>query len=173
MPAHVTAEPLSVRFQLPDGTDWTADLSGLSNRHLAADLASGLPLLTHPHGGIGSSKTADFYASGLRRMVEELTDAGFTGGAAGLTRPLMVRYWLAATPRRNQITRRLLAGFDLATGMLAEPIREHLRGRPLKPKAPSKPLAPYTEAEWATLMRRCEEITSEVFSRNCMSHETS
>lgn len=164
MPAVITADPLSAQFLLPDGTSWTADLSGLSNPRLAADLALGLPLLTHPHGGIGTSKTAEFYAGGLRRMVEELTDAGFTGGAAQLTRPVMVRYWLAATPRRNQITRRLLEGFDAATGLLAEPIREHLRGRPLKPKTPSKPHVPYTEAEWATLIDRCEQITGEAFA---------
>jgi hypothetical protein len=160
MPAIVTGEPLSVRFEFPDGTTWTASLDGLPNPRMAEDLAHGLPSLTHPLGGIATRRTATFYVSALRRMVHELTEAGFTGGAAELTRSTLIRYWLASTPFREALTRGLLHGFDTATGHrhLDSEVRAHLRGKALKKKPTYKPLAPYSEREWATLIDRCQTV---------------
>lgn len=128
MPAVVNTEPLSVHFQFPNATTWTARLAGLPNPRLAADLAQGLPHLTHPLGGIATRCRASHYVTTLRRMVHELTDAGFTGGAEDLTRPLLIRYWMAAAAQREALTRGLLAGFDSA--------RVACRGRPCSPDGP-------------------------------------
>ncbi|MGW0522134.1 hypothetical protein [Crossiella sp. NPDC003009] len=68
MPAIVTTTPLSVRFEFPDGTTWTARLDGLPNPRLAEDLAQGLPMLTHPLGGIAARATAGNYIGALRCM---------------------------------------------------------------------------------------------------------
>jgi hypothetical protein len=164
MPAVVTTEPLSVRFEFSTGTTWTARLDGLPNRRLADDLARGLPLLTHPLGGIAARKTAVAYASALRCMVRELADAGFAGGAADLTRAALVEYWLSATAFREALTRGLLAGYDTATGQLDDAVRAHLQGRALKTKPAYSALAPYTEREWATLIDRCQRVIDDAWT---------
>lgn len=158
MPATMIVEPLSVRFGFPNGTTWTADLAGLPNPQLAADLARGLPYLTHPLGGIATRATATSYIVALRCMVRELADAGFAGGAAELTRPALIQYWLTVPCWRERLTRGLLAGFDSVGGLLDVQVREHLRGRALKLRPASTPLAPYTEREWTVLTDRCQTI---------------
>jgi hypothetical protein len=164
MPAIVTTTPLSVRFEFPDGTTWTARLDGLPNPRLAEDLAQGLPMLTHPLGGIAARATAGNYIGALRCMVRELTAAGFTGSAADLTRSILIRYWMSVTAFREADTRLLLTGYDSATGRLDAQVRAHLNGRALKTKPPYKPLAPYTEREWATLVERCQSIIADAHS---------
>lgn len=161
MPAIVTTTPLSVRFEFPDATTWTARLHGLPNPRLAEDLAQGLPMLTHPLGGIAARATAGSYIGALRCMVRELTAAGFTGGAAELTRAVLVRYWMSVTAYREADTRLLLTGYDAATGRLDAQVRAHLNGRALKTKPAYKPLAPYTEREWTTLVERCQGIITD------------
>jgi hypothetical protein len=101
MPAIVTVEPLSVCFEFPNGTTWTVHLDGLPNPRLAADLASGLPFLTHPLGGIATRSTALSYVCALRRVVHELAAAWFAGNAAELTRTTLIQCWrrLDAVPR--------------------------------------------------------------------------
>lgn len=164
MPAIVTTQPLSVRFEFPDGTSWAARLDGLPNPQLAEDLAQGLPMLTHPLGGIGARATAGNYIGALRCMVRELTAAGFTGGAADLTRSILIRYWMSVSAFREADSRVLLAGYDAATEQLDTQVRAHLDGRALKAKPAYKPLAAYTEREWATLVDRCQSIISDAHS---------
>jgi hypothetical protein len=166
MPASVVTEPLAVRFVFPDGTGWTARLDGLANPTLAADLARGLPMLTHPHGGIATRHTAGQYVQALRAMVADLAAAGFTGGAAELTRAVLVRYWLASTHLREMYSRKLLAGFDAVAGGLDPGVREHLAGRPLHVAAPTRPLQPYTEQQWDRLRDCCEQVINDGWARH-------
>jgi hypothetical protein len=97
MPATVIEDPLAVRFVLRDGSELVAPLDGSANPVLAHDLAVGVGAHAHPHGGITAKRSAYSYATAARQMVAELAEQGFTGSAAELTRPLLMRYWLGGS----------------------------------------------------------------------------
>jgi len=120
MPATVIEDPLAVRFILRDGSELVAPLDGSANPVLAHDLAVGMAANAHPHGGITAKRSAYSYATAARQMVAELAEQGFTGSAAELTRPLLMRYWLGGSFRRESCTRNVLRGFDRVTAALTE-----------------------------------------------------
>ncbi|WP_405738558.1 hypothetical protein OG422_01005 [Streptomyces sp. NBC_01525] len=151
MPATITEEPLSVRFIFNDGSRYVADLDGLPNPELAHDLAQGLASNAHPHGGIGTKRTATGYAVSLRQMVVKLAEAGFTGLASDLTRPVLMRFWLAGNAVHERNTRMILKGFDAVTGALRTEVREYLAGNKLHVKPRTRPYRAYTDGEWERL----------------------
>ncbi|KOV87303.1 hypothetical protein ADL01_05020 [Streptomyces sp. NRRL WC-3618] len=89
MPAEVIRDPLSLRLSLPGHETYVLTIGDLPNPVLAADLAEGLVAAVHPNGPIAKPGTANSFFYTLRRAVRELADAGFTGSAAELTRPVL------------------------------------------------------------------------------------
>ncbi|MBT2480802.1 hypothetical protein [Streptomyces sp. ISL-94] len=148
MPAHIHHDPLRVEFVFPDGSRYVTAFDTLPNQPLVAELIAGFPELVHPHGTIAARGTAAQYATGLRRMVRWLADEGFTGGMSDLTRPLLLRYWLAASIYRADMARALLRAAHQTSGTLAPDVVRFLNGRPNKVRPKTTPLQPYTEAEW-------------------------
>ncbi|MFE1317725.1 hypothetical protein [Kitasatospora phosalacinea] len=151
MPATVTRDPLSVRFIFNDGSRYVASLDGLPNPELARDLAQGLASNAHPHGGIGTKRTAMVYAVSLRQMVTKLAEAGFTGPASDLTRAALMRFWLAGKAEHERNTRMILKGLDTGTGALRTEVREYLAGNKLHVKPRTRPYRAYTDGEWERL----------------------
>lgn len=165
MPATVVTKPLSVHFVLPDGTQWTASLEGLPNPRLARDLAVGMAENTHPTGAIGKKRVAEYRAVALRQMVKKLSAAGFTGAASDLTRPVLMRYWLASTRARESETRLLLKGFDQVTGGLRPDVRTYLEGAPIQANQVTRAHEAYTDGEWERLEAACRTAVDGIWSR--------
>ncbi|MGY6657646.1 hypothetical protein ACXIZN_36345 [Amycolatopsis sp. TRM77291] len=161
MPASVVEEPLSVRCVFPDETTWTARLNGLPNPRLALDLARGLAMLVHPHGRVTRQGTVATYAVTARKMTRELAEAGFSGGGSELTRPVLLRFWMACTNADERRSRMLLRGYDAASGALKPEIREHLAGRSLHIEPRRGTYKPYTEAEWNRLVECCKKTVDD------------
>ncbi|WP_431040771.1 hypothetical protein ACQUSR_01930 [Streptomyces sp. P1-3] len=166
MPATVIDEPLAVHFLFADGSQWTAALDGLPNLELARDLAHGLTANAHPHGGIGAKRTAAVYAVSLRQMVIKLSAAGFTGSASDLTRPLLMRFWLAGKHAHERNTRMILKGFDAITGTLRPEVREYLAGNKLHVKPRTGPYTAYTDDEWERLETACRNLVDDSWARH-------
>lgn len=160
MPASVIDDPLAVHFLLRDGEQWTAELDGLPNPRLARDLARGLAENAHPHGGIGTRNTANFYAISLRQMVISLSADGFDGPASELTRAVLMRYWLTTWYDREIQTRMLLAGYDEVVGALRPEVRAYIAGNPIQKEQATRPHRAYTDAEWARLEAACRSVLS-------------
>jgi len=97
--------------------------------------------------------------------VTSLAARGFDGGAAGLRRGLLVEYWMGARSFRweNRL-RRMLCGFDTATGRLDPGVRELLAGRPYASTPHRQPLPPYSEREWARLASACQAIAGKSYA---------
>ncbi|MBK3623294.1 hypothetical protein JHN59_00185 [Streptomyces sp. MBT49] len=166
MPATVVTKPLSVHFVLPDGTQWTARLEGLPNPRLARDLALGMAENTHPTGAIGKKRVAEYRAVALRQMVKKLSAAGFTGAASDLTRPVLMRYWLAGTRARESETRLLLKGFDQVTGGLRPDVRAYLAGAPIQANQVTEAHKAYTDGEWERLEASCRTRVDDIWARH-------
>jgi hypothetical protein len=161
MPARVIEEPLAVRFVLRNGREWTANLAGLPNHYLARDLAVGLAGCAHPHGGIGAVNPAKSYAVSVRQMVKKLAKTGFAGGAAELSKAMLLRFWLAGTHERECDTRILLKALDEATGCLRPEVRAMLEGRAILPHPPVGTYVAYTDGEWERLETACRTVIDE------------
>jgi hypothetical protein len=155
MPARVVDEPLAVQFAFANGTAWTVRLHDLPNQTLVRDLAIGLAMRAHPHGGVGTRRTAQNEAAALRHMVQTVSKDGFAGNAAELTPAVLLRYWLSCGYARESMNRILLRSLDAVTGALSAAVREHVGGRYLHDVKRTHPRAPYTEAEWQRLGAAC------------------
>src|SRR6266508_6504683 len=151
MPARVVDDPLGVEFTFGNGTRLSVALHDLPNQALARDLAVGLAMRAHPHGGVGTRRTAGNEAAALRHMVNTVSGSGFTGAAADLTPAVLLRYWLACGYARESMNRLLLRSVDAATGALSDAVREHVNGRYLHDVQRTHPHAPYTDGEWRRL----------------------
>lgn len=156
MPAEVIEDPLGVRFSFPGGRGWSARLDGLPNPRLALDLAHGTVRCFHPYGRGNAPHTARHYVVAVRNIVRALAEAGFTGPAGELTRPMLLRYWMTCGPALESSTRKLLRGFDAATGALNPQVREHLAGRAIHAAPKNGTYQPYTDIEWDRLTRCCQ-----------------
>jgi len=165
MPATVIDEPLAVLFVLDDGSRWTAALDGLPNPALARDLAQGMAANARPHGGIGAMSTAEDYAVGLRQMVIKLSEAGFTGTAAELTRPKLVQLWMASSWINESRQRLTLKGFDSVTGALDPEVRAYLTGRQVQTRKATHQYQAYTDGEWERLEAACRKVVDESWSQ--------
>ncbi|MFF2128720.1 hypothetical protein ACFVW1_25685 [Streptomyces olivochromogenes] len=161
MPATITEEPLAVHFLFNDGSQWSAALDGLPNPDLARDLAQGLAANAHPHGGIGAKTTAAVYAVSLRQMVIKLASAGFAGSASDLTRPALMRFWIAGRHEHERNTRMILKGLDAVTGALRPEVREYLAGNKLHAKPRTQPYGAYTDSEWERLESACRKLVDD------------
>ena len=166
MPATVIEDPLAVRFVLRDGSELVAPLDGSANPVLAHDLAVGMAANAHPHGGITAKRSAYSYATAARQMVAELAEQGFTGSATELTRPLLMRYWLGGSFRRESCTRNVLRGFDRVTAALRPEVRAYLEGRMIQAPPPSQPSEAYTDAEWDRLETACRRVVDDAWARH-------
>ncbi|GGZ63762.1 hypothetical protein [Streptomyces rubiginosohelvolus] len=161
MPAIVIDDPLSVRCWFNNGTEWTFPLSGLPNEQLARDLALGMAANSHPHGGIGARRTATGYAVSVRQTVKKLAREGFTGSASDLSRPLVMRYFLASSHEREREVRMILKGFDRETGRLAPEVRAYLKGKQVQQKHRSRPYRAYSDGEWERLESSLRQVVDE------------
>lgn len=166
MPAAVSDDPLTLQFEFPNGTSWAASLADLPNLELARDLAQGLVQLVHPHGTVASKPTAVSYVVSVRKLVSALSIAGFLGGAADLTRTVMIPFWLSHSHDHERNTRRLLSGFDSVAHQLRPDLREQIAGRMRQQRARTKPYEPYTETEWQLLTDCCTGIVDEARQRH-------
>ena len=166
MPARVVEEPLGIACVFSDGRRAAFRLDGLPEPRLARDLLVGLVELMHPHGTVAAPGSVEHFLSAIRHMVRWLATRGFAGGAAQLRRATLLEYWMGASAGREACTRRMLQGFDQATGgtVLAAPARDLAAGRAYNPQPYRRPLPPYPEAEWARLTQTCQSITQAAFA---------
>ncbi|WP_411150098.1 hypothetical protein [Streptomyces sp. A30] len=158
MPAVVIDEPLAVRFVLRGGRAWTARLAGLPNPPLARDLAVGLAGCAHPHGGIGAQNTATRYATSVRQMVKKLTEMGFNGSAADLSKALLLRFWMSGTHERECDTRIVLKALEEETGCLRPGVKALLEGHAILPHPPVGSYEAYTDGEWERMHAACRTV---------------
>jgi hypothetical protein len=166
MPAELIDAPLAVRFSFPGGRSWSARLDGLPNPRLALDLAHGMVMCFHPYGRANATHTARHYVVALRNLVRALAEAGFSGPAGELTRPMLLRYWMSHSSDLELATRGLLCGFDAATGALRPEVREHLSGRAIHANRKNGSYQPYTHAEWARLTGCCQHDVAHSWARH-------
>ncbi len=164
MPAAVIEEPLGIVCTFSDGRQAAFTLAAPLRTALARDLLAGLAGMVHPHGAVDSAKTVDHHMTALRDMTRVLAAAGFTGGAAGLSRARLVEYWMGATYAGETATRQMLASVDAATGSLQSAARELLVGRAYHQPQPTSPLPPYTDAEWSRLISTCRRLAGAAFT---------
>ena len=164
MPAVVVEEPPGIVCTFSDGRQAAFTLAASLRTQLARDLLAGLAGMVHPHGTVDSAKTVDHHMTALRDMTRTLAAAGFTGGAAGLSRARLVEYWMGATYAREAATRQMLASVDVATGCLQPKVRELLAGRAYNQPQPTTPLPPYSDGEWSRLIATCRRLTGAAFT---------
>jgi len=159
MPAIVLSDPPGIRCVFSDGTTAEFTLEGLPCPQLVADLLAGLAELIHPHGSIDSAGSVDLCLPPIRNFAAGMAARGFAEGADGLRRGLLTEYWMGTRSFRweNRL-RRMLCGFDTATGRLDQGVRELLAGRPYASTPHRTALPPYSESEWDRLTSACREI---------------
>lgn len=161
MPAVVRTDPLAVVFTFSDGAIFRLRLDDLPCPELVADLAVGLAGLAHPHDRVNRRRTAEKYRCALKNMAVFFDSAGFSEGAAELSRGRLVEFWLGTTRPVESTTRRMLSRWDEETGGLRDEVREYLQGQLLhaaKLRREKKPLPPYTDAEWERLRACCLKV---------------
>lgn len=163
MPARLVERPLGLSCVFSDGRTAEVCLGELPGPRLARDLMIGLIELIHPHGTVDSMGSLDGCVSAARSMVRMLSEQGFRGGAQ-LTRAGLARYWMAASGGREACTRRMLQGFDTATGALAAGVRELAEGRAFNPQPYRRVLPPYPEQEWQRLTETCRSIIGTAYA---------
>jgi len=165
MPAAVVQDPPGIRCVFSDGTSAQFTLEGLPCPELVLDLLRGLAELVHPHGSIDSANSVDLCLPPIRNLVRGLDARGFTGGAARLRRAQLIEYWMATRRFRwEAFTRRMLKGFDAATGRLDPGVRELLAGRAYSPTPSRSALPPYSETEWQQLTETCRVIVEDSYT---------
>jgi hypothetical protein len=164
MPACLAEEPLGIACVFSDGSRAEFGLDGLPAPRLAQDLLVGLVELVHPHGSVDAAGTVGHYVLAVRNMVRALAVRGFAGGAGHLSRAKLMEYWLGASGGQEACTRRMLHGFDQATGGLAGPVRDLVAGRAYNPQPNHRQLPPYSEAEWERLTMTCRAIVDGSFA---------
>jgi hypothetical protein len=165
MPAALVEDPLSVEFTFSRAAPATVDLEGLPNPQLAHDLARGMSLCGHPHGGVDNRASASRYGSAVRLIVRRLSETGFEGGASELRRHQLASLWLASSYEMELCGRQMLRAFDAATGALHDDVRVFVEGRNINVHPSSKPYEPYSDTEWTRLIDRCEEIVGDARRR--------
>ncbi|MGH3754230.1 MAG: hypothetical protein ACRDRP_16355 [Pseudonocardiaceae bacterium] len=164
MPATVTDEPLGIACVFSDGSTARFDLEGLPCPELARDLLVGLVELIHPHGTVDAAGSVNHYVQSIRDITRKLATGGVADGVAGLRRPQVAEYWMAATGPREACTRRMLQGFQVAGGRLDARVAELAAGRAYNPQPNHHQLPPYREAEWGRLNTTCRTVVDESFA---------
>ncbi len=164
MPARVLDDPLGIACVFSDGRRVRRLLGEVASPQLARDLMSGLAQLVHPHGTVDANGTLGGYVTAARHLVATLAERGFAGGAGQLTRAMLVEYWMGAAFNYEACTRRMLRGFDTATGGLDIRVRELTAGNAFHPQPRFQPLGPYRETEWARLASTCRTIVDDAYA---------
>lgn len=164
MPATLSEGPLAISCLFSDGSRAEVHLGIADGAALGRDLLVGLGELVHPHGTVDAAGTVEEYVLGARDMVRTLAGRGFSGGAGELTAGKLTEYWMGAGVRAEACTRRMLVGFDTATGGLDARVRELAGGRAFNPQAFRRALPPYREAEWARLGELCAATIQRSFA---------
>jgi hypothetical protein len=165
MPGTLLQDPPGIRCLFSDGTTAEFTLDGLPCPQLVSDLLTGVAELIHPHGSIDAANSVDLCLPPIRNLAAALAARGFDGGAADLRRGLLVEYWMGTRSFRweNRL-RRMLRGFDAATGRLDPGVRELLAGRPYASTPHRYPLPPYSESEWGRLASTCQSVVDESYA---------
>ena len=165
MPAILLPGPPGIRCVFSDGSTAEFTLEGLPCPQLVSDLLAGLAELVHPHGSIDSANSVDLCLPPIRNFAAGMAARGFASGADGLRRGLLVEYWMATRSFRweNRL-RRMLRGFDTATGRLDPGVRELLAGRPYASTPHRQALPPYSEPEWDRLASACQAIADRSYA---------
>ncbi|MFE4800424.1 hypothetical protein ACFRFL_36745 [Streptomyces sp. NPDC056708] len=165
MPATVLADPPGIQCMFSDGSTAEFRLMGLPCPQLVSDLLTGLVELIHPHGSLDSANSVDLCLPPIRNLAQGLAAKGFSGGAAELRRGVLIEYWMATRKFRwEAFIRRMLRGYDTATGSLDPGVRELLTGRAYTQGPPRQALPPYSESEWDRLTTVCKTIVSESYA---------
>ncbi len=163
MPATLLEQPLGLACVFSDGTRAEFTPGAAGNPGLTRDLLLGLCELVHPHGTVDAASTAEKYERAARHMVDTLGQRGFSGGAGELRRAPLAEYWMGTTGAREACTRRILQGFDAATGQLDAMVRELAAGRAYNPQPYRRALPPYRESEWALLTETCQTVVETAY----------
>ncbi len=163
MPATLLEDPPGIACVFSDGRRTELRLKDIANARLASDLLAGLAELIHPHGMVDAESSVAHYVRALRGMVATLAGHGFTAGAGGLRRGQLAEYWMGAGTAREACTRRMLAGFTAAGGVLDAGVRELAEGRAYNIQPFRRPLPPYPEAVWAGLTQAAESAVNSAY----------
>ncbi|MFI1584677.1 hypothetical protein [Embleya sp. NPDC020630] len=158
MPAQILEDPLRLSCTFSRGTSSVLRVEDALNPELTRELMTGLVYLMYPHGKGDSHRTAAGYKGTIDWFVRTLAEHGHCGGAAGLTRAMLVELWWSADNRRESNSRRLLAALDAETGALAPDVRALVGGRLYNKTPVFKPLVPYDEVAWQNLADTCRRI---------------
>jgi len=171
MPAVVTGDPLGLACVFSGGVTAMVPYRGRVGLGLAGELLAGLAGLLHPHGNVDARVTVVGYMRALRRMVDALTEDGFRGQTADLTRARLAEYWLGASTQDEWITRRVVSRLDDLTPVLRPEVRALVDGRCFNQPPRFKALAPYSDTEWDRLISTCRQLIASSYTAHKKARE--
>lgn len=175
MPATVTLDPLGVHCIFSDGSEYRRRLRVLrpvALPELARTLLDGVTDLVHPHGQVDSPGATELYLTASRGFTDWLIEFGFSGGASDLTRALLAQYWRQGVrSAQESALRAMLRCADDQEQILAPDVRTFIDGRLFNTGERYGSHQPYSEAEWARLIRTCREEVDVAFRAFCQARE--
>lgn len=175
MPATVTLDPLGVHCIFSDGSEYRRRLRVLRPvelPELARTLLEGATDLVHPHGQVDSAGGFDLYLTAVRGFTDWLVEFGFSGGACDLTRALLARYWRQGVrSSQESALRAMLRCADDQDQILAPDVRAFVDGRLFNTGERYGSHQPYSEAEWARLIRTCRAEVDGAYRAFCAARE--
>ncbi len=167
MPATVTEDPLGLHCIFSDGSEIRQPVSvrkPIRYPLLVRTLLEGATDLVHPHGRVDSADSISMHFQAIRQIDTWLADVGFTGSASALTRALLAQYWMSGVrPSLESAQRAMLSCADDERRLLAPDVRALVDGRLFNTNKRSEPHQPYTETEWARLVRTCRDEVDSAF----------
>ncbi|WP_327370715.1 hypothetical protein [Streptomyces sp. NBC_01217] len=175
MPAVVTLDPLGVHCIFSDGSEYLRPLRvrrAVEVPGLARTLLEGVTDLVHPHGQVDSPGGIDLYLTAVRAFTDWLVEFGFTGEASDLTRALLARYWRQGVrSSQESALRAMLRCADDQDQILAPDVRAFVDGRLFNTGERYGSHQPYSEAEWARLIRTCRDEVDAAFRTFCAARD--
>ncbi|MGA5215103.1 hypothetical protein ACPCAE_03370 [Streptomyces cinereoruber] len=175
MPATVTLDPLGVHCIFSDGSEYRRRLRvrrPVVLPGLARALLEGATDLVHPHGQVDSPGGLDLYLTAVRGFTDWLVEFGFSGGASDLTRALLARYWRQGVrSAQESALRAMLRCADDQEQVLAPDVRAFVDGRLFNTGERYGSHQPYSEDEWARLIRTCRDEVDGAFRAFCVARE--
>lgn len=167
MPATVTLDPLGVHCIFSDGSEYRRRLRvrrPVELPELARTLLDGVTDLVHPHGQVDSPGALELYLTAIRGFTDWLVEFGFSGGASDLTRALLARYWRQGVrSAQESALRAMLRCADSQDQILAPDVRAFIDGRLFNTGERYGSHQPYSETEWARLIRTCRDEVDGAF----------
>ncbi|WP_406511083.1 hypothetical protein OG851_00360 [Streptomyces sp. NBC_00161] len=161
MPATVTTEPLGLHCIFSDGSEVHRPIGArkaIRNPLLVRTLLEGATDLVHPHGRVNSADSVSMHFTAIRRLDTWLADAGFTGSASALTRSALAQYWMSGVRGSLESAQKaMLRCADDQQRVLVPDVRALIDGRLFNTNKRHDPHQPYTETEWARLIRTCRD----------------